>query len=228
VLLPAIPGSAAGESALARALAASRPVLAIDLPGFGISALAEPFDATAVAAFIRSTLTKLGVGEFEVVAVGESGAIGMMLEAERTVLVDPVPDDARAPLAPAMVDVTPRPDGTHLLAAWHQLRDMALWRPWTARDPAFAIPFGPDPDVPRLEAILTDWMRGGTRGRATLAAALAPALAVLLDARPPGLVVTPGHPWSRAHTELCRAVLEATPDARARASAILELLDAPA
>jgi pimeloyl-ACP methyl ester carboxylesterase len=224
VLLPGIPGSATGESALARALAASRPVLAIDVPGFGISTLAEPFDATAVAAFIRSVLAEVDIEKFDVVAVGESGAIGLALEAERTVLVDPVPDEARVALAEAMVDVTPRSDGTHLLAAWHQLRDMALWRPWTARDPACAIRFGHDPDVPRLEAIMTDWMRGGTQGRATLAAALAPSLSDLLRGQDARLVVTPDHPWSRAFTRSRHA----NPDARSRACAILELLDAPA
>jgi hypothetical protein len=111
-----------------------------------------------------------------------------------------VADADRDALAARMADVTPRGDGAHLLAAWHQLRDSCLWRPWFATDPAHALANGPDPDVPRLHAILTDWMRGGAEGRRTLQAAMAIPL-------PPG-------------TE----TIAPPPDRHARAAAILHSL----
>jgi pimeloyl-ACP methyl ester carboxylesterase len=183
VLLPGIPGSARGEAALIRALATARPVYAVDLPGFGVSTLNAAPDAEAIAQAIAEALRQAGVGDHDIVALAESGSIACLLRAGQPgglVLVDPVPDSDRAAMAARMADVTPRGDGAHLLAAWHQLRDTCLWRPWFATDPAHALPNGTDPDVPRLHAILTDWMRGGTEGRRTLEAAMAVPLSAVL------------------------------------------------
>jgi pimeloyl-ACP methyl ester carboxylesterase len=210
VLLPPIPGSARGLDGLARALGHARPVIALDLPGFGASAVEGP-----VVPALRAALAALGVAGFDTVALGESAAFALDL-ATAPVLLDPVPETARAALREAMVDVTPRIDGTHLLAAWHQLRDMALWRPWIARDPAHALDIGTDPDLPMLQAVMTDWMRGGAAGRATLGEALAAPLALPATAR---LVTTPGHPWAAA-----AAGTPVSGDHRARAEAILRLL----
>lgn len=114
-----------------------------------------------------------------------------------------------------MVDVTARPDGGHLLAAWHQLRDARLWRPWFLRDPAHAIACGTDADASSLHATLTDWMRGGTAGHATLRAVLGPPLAGLIP-RDAVVITAPGHPWAGGR-ELDGAL-------RTRAAAILDAL----
>ncbi len=225
VLLPGIPGSARGEDALARAL--GRRVLAVDLPGIAGSVLPGDADAAAIAASIHAAVLQLGIAACDVVGLGESAAIAGMVR-ERCggglVLVDPVPDADRAAMIEHMTDVTPRREGGHLLAAWHQLRDAGLWRPWFRTDPAHAIPNGSDPDVPRLQDILTDWMRGGNQIKATLAAALAPPLP---DAP---LVLLPHHPWSALHLARSAArglrAREVADDRHARAAAILGLLDA--
>lgn len=188
-LLPPIPGSARGQAGLARALADSRPVIALDLPGFGASLLAGTPDAAAIAAALLAALRAAGADAFDVVAMGESGAIGAALAraapGAALVLVDPVPDADRAATLDHVVDTSPRIDGSHLLAAWHQLRDASLWRPWFQRDPAHAIDAGLDPDVLALQAVLADWMRGGPAARQTLAAAMA-------DAPGDAPVITPG------------------------------------
>lgn len=228
VLLPPLPGSARGQAGLARALAAARPVIAMDLPGFGTSAVRDARDADGIAAALRAALVSAGVEVWDVVALGEFGSIGAALASRlagaRLVLVDAVADAAREALCDHMVDVAPRIDGSHLLAAWHQLRDTALWRPWFERTPTHAIDAGLDPDTPALHAVLTDWMRGGTSGRETLAAAMARPLAGKLPAST-ALVATQGHPWNEALGQLRLPAQHAGPDRRARAAAIQQALN---
>ena len=209
VLLPPIPGSARALAPLAMALAETMAVIVVDLPGFGASSLPDARTPLAIAQAVGAALP--GRPDL-VVTIGESGAIGAALAASgggRLVLVDPVPDVARAGLLEHFADVAPRPEGGHLLAAWHQLRDATLWRPWHETTPAHAIDAGRDPDVDGMQTVLTDWMRGGTAGRATLAAAFA------ADLRPPAgttLLLRPDHPWSAALAPLGRpAPLPAPP-----------------
>jgi pimeloyl-ACP methyl ester carboxylesterase len=227
VVLPPIPGSARGEAALARALGRSRPVITVDLPGFGASAMPQGGDAAEIAATLLAMLRQTGVTGFDIVACGESGAFGAALgglaPGARLVLLDPVPDAMGDAMVRHMADVAPRSDGAHLLAAWHQLRDRCLWRPWFETTPAHAIPFGHDPDVARLQAVLVDWLRGGTAGRGTLAAAMAAPLPLPGLAGRVAAVVLPDHPWSAAWDVPTHAV---GPDRLERAQAVLQALAA--
>jgi pimeloyl-ACP methyl ester carboxylesterase len=228
VLLPPLPGSARGQAGLARSLSTQRPVIAMDLPGFGASALRGTPDLDCIAGALHAALVSAGTEDCDVAALGESGAIGAALASRlsdaRLVLIDPVPDEARDVVCHQMVDIAPRIDGSHLLTAWHQLRDASLWRPWFERTPDHAIEAGADPDTPALHAVLTDWMRGGTSGRATLAAAMAHPLAGRLPAST-ALVATPGHPWTEALAPLRLSTHRAAPDRHARAAAIQHALD---
>jgi len=208
VLLPRIPGSARGEARLIRALGRDFAVFAIDPPGFGSSSLSGQPDLAAIVAALFAALTELGIDDFDIAAVGESAALGCALASlaphARVISLDPVPDVARIEHAQQMSDVTPRRDGSHLLAAWHQLRDSRLWRPWYDAQPRQAVNCGTDPDVESLQAVLTDWMRGGAQGAATLAAVLAPPLAnqmAPLKGRA-SLIILPEHPWSKEWTAL--------------------------
>lgn len=234
VLLPEIPGAAAGSETLACALGASRRVLTVDPPGFGASSgVGEGASADDVAAPIAAALASLGLGAFDLVALGESAGVGARLAAMSPnarcfIAVAPVPEDeeVRRRLVEATADPIPRLDGGHLLAAWHQLRDRTLWRPWTDRRPETARTFGTDPDPTRLQAILTEWMRGGPgAGRATLAAALAeplePALAAL-EADKAVVMDDPAHPWggaARALADRVGARFVSAPDAEPEALA---------
>lgn len=224
VLLPPIPGSARALTGLARALAGSRPVIALDLPGFGASVLPAAHDAAAIAAGLHAALQAIGVEAFDVVALAESGSIGAALAqlslGATLVLADPVPDALRADHLAHMADTAPRIDGTHLLAAWHQLRDASLWRPWFQRDPAHAIDAGVDPDVASLQSALTDWMRGGPAARDTLAAAMASPLAGTRAV----MVAAAGHPLTTAFD---LPLEPAGPGRRERARAILRAIARP-
>jgi pimeloyl-ACP methyl ester carboxylesterase len=234
VLLPGIPGSARGEAALIRALGRHFAVCAIDLPGFGASHLAGHPDASAIANAVQYALRELDIDDFDAVAVGESASVACALAAlaprARLALLDPVPDAVRSELASHMTDVTPCRDGSHLLAAWHQLRDAKLWRPWYDGRPERALDCGTDPDVESLQATLTDWMRGGTACAATIAAALAPSLAVLIA--PLGTraaaILLPDHAWSKLTADFGKqtalSLVYASDDPGDRARAICNAL----
>ncbi len=102
VVLAAIPGSAAGSAGLARAVAASRPVICLDLPGIGASTL-EEIDLPGIVQALRSGLDRMGVTSADILACEESGAIGCALArtlpGARLVLLNPVADTSRAALA---------------------------------------------------------------------------------------------------------------------------------
>jgi pimeloyl-ACP methyl ester carboxylesterase len=230
VVLPGIPGSARGEVGLARALASSRPVCVVDLPGFGASSLPGAQSVGDIADAIAAALEMCGITEWDLVALGESDAIAGALRERhpgRLVLVDPIPQADRAGIASHMTDIAPSFGGGHLLAAWHQLRNATRWRPWFQTDPAHAIPNGTDPDVGRMHAILTDWMRGGTAGRRTLEIAMQAPMPEIAAS----LLLSPDHPWSTTHAALAEIhgwpVAHAADDRRARAAAILALLQTP-
>jgi pimeloyl-ACP methyl ester carboxylesterase len=212
VVLPGLPGAAAGTDALARRLSPGRRVVALDLPGIGVSAPLAEATLPALVSALRGGIDAAGIDRFEVLAIGESCAAGAALAAAlgprvgALALVDPVPDGAAEVLRTAFPDVAPRRDGTHLLAAWHTLRDRELWCPWTDTTPAAARDFGTDPDVPSLHAVFTEWMRGGTASRRTLDAALSVPLGAVLG--PVASLTTihadPSHPWSAAARDLVR------------------------
>ena len=234
VLLPGIPGSARGEGPLIRALGRHFAVCAIDLPGFGASHFAGHPDVNTIAKAAQYALGELDIDDFDVVAVGESASVACALAAlvprARLALLDPVPDAVRGELARHMTDVTPRRDGSHLLAAWHQLRDAKLWRPWYDGRPEQALNCRTDPDVESLQATLTDWMRGGTGGAVTIAAAMAPSLAELIG--PLGTrasaILLPGHAWSKLTADFCKqtvlSLLYASDNPADRARAICKAL----
>jgi pimeloyl-ACP methyl ester carboxylesterase len=206
ILLSDVPGSAKGSAALAQALGRDGPVHAIDLPGFGASSLPSARSASDIARAVREALAIVGVDHAEIVACGASASVGCALaDLGRVVLIDPVPDGARAGLLEAFTDVAPREDGSHLLGAWHQLRDDTLWQPWFQRDPAHARNVGTDPDVARLQAVLTDWMRGGLAGKATLAAVLAEPLEGRVPAGACAIVVAE-HPRAAQSSAFARTI----------------------
>ena len=214
LLLPPIPGAAIGVDAEARILSDTHRVFAVDLPGIGVSSPAAGIEA--IAALLQVLASALQIDVAKVVAMGESCSIGValaqLMPAAEVTLVDPIPDDTalRTQLVREMADVAPRLDGRHLHAAWHQLRDRSLWRPWIQRDPDHAIDMGTDPAPDILQDVLTEWLRGGAASRQLLASALAEPLQHRLTAlgQRARIIALDGHPWrepSRALAETCKA-----------------------
>jgi pimeloyl-ACP methyl ester carboxylesterase len=147
VLAPHVPGSSALYEALLREL--GMPVLAFDPPGHGESEAradgAQSPEAWAEA--LWGVCDALGIGSAHL--MGHNGGAATVVAAAgthpgrvRSLILDApiaLPAALRAELAPRWApDATPVWDGTHLLRLWHMRRDMALWFPWWARDPAHA------------------------------------------------------------------------------------------
>ena len=116
------------------------PLAVLDPDGCGESDPQLPASASLAdhANRLASAIDALGFDAFELTGHGAGAGLAVELALQRPGRVrrlhlagDPPPDAAtRAALsAGENRDFTPRADGTHLLAAWYQLRDRRLWLP---------------------------------------------------------------------------------------------------
>ena len=183
-------------------LGVNRLVLAPDIAGAGDSdALpTEESDLERFAADVRDVLRAEGVKEFDV--YGESGGASLALELARQtgapmgrlVLSSPeLPDDATKVEMTTRVapEIEARWDGSHLLTAWHILRDSKLFWPWYQRSTKGVRDIEPLIEPVALQRQLLAWLKGrltyGNYVRAALAADPS-ALSSAVDV--PTLVVT--------------------------------------
>lgn len=151
LVLHRLPGSSRLHDAMVAGLGRTRPVFAIDLPGQGESTpmpQGDPISGWAAAAL--AAMDALGLPRAEV--FGQNGGAAIAVELARLApdrvaalaLDAPValPAWERGPLAErwiaALGPTEPCRDGSHLLRAWHMLRDHELWWPWFERDPGHA------------------------------------------------------------------------------------------
>jgi pimeloyl-ACP methyl ester carboxylesterase len=127
-------------------------VYAPDLPGHGDSDAAPAGPPIAAAAqSLRQTLDALGLGQVDLLTMGDGAAVGVAFAAEEPgriaslTLCDyvPTPPDRRDACAVGLApDLTPDWAGGHLLTAWHAARDRDLFRPWFDKSIPAAIPGG--------------------------------------------------------------------------------------
>ncbi len=124
-----------------------RPIVAIDLPGTGGSREAG-IDAPpeTLAAAIRA----LGLADAVIVGQGASatlaGALTRHVPGAHPVALDGT--DEPEPI----LDLAPRLDGGHLLAAWWRERDRRAWSPWWRRTPDHALSHPSGHDLDALQA----------------------------------------------------------------------------
>jgi pimeloyl-ACP methyl ester carboxylesterase len=185
LLLHDAPGSSASLRPLAATMAGDRATIAPDLPGLGEShPLPYPSLGSYVTALVE-VLESLGCGCVDVFAEGLGTCFAIALAAHHPSLVRRVALDGlplvrsrdRAPVTrhycPSLV---PDRHGTHLLHAWHQLRDAEASWPWFDRSATAVRRRAPDLDGDRLQARLADMMKQlpsyGDAARAALQAAV--------------------------------------------------------
>jgi len=145
LLLHSATGSAATMRAIAEGAAASRPVLALSLPGHGES---EPFAAgtgvsiEAYAAAAAAALDAAGLTSVDVAGERLGALVGLALRTAHPRRVNDVTYTGRlAPVRALAVpysdeiapSLAPEVDGTHLMRTWYMMRDAALWYPWNRR-----------------------------------------------------------------------------------------------
>ncbi len=141
VLLHASPGTWRPLRALAEELARRFAVYALDTPGHGGSdplPVAEPAMADYADA-LDETLAALGLDRVHLYGTHTGAKIALTLAVTRpdrvaSLVLDGLgvstPEERADQLANYLPPVVPRGDGTHLVAAWHQVRNMFLFWPW--------------------------------------------------------------------------------------------------
>ncbi|MFG1943646.1 alpha/beta hydrolase [Nonomuraea sp. NPDC048826] len=141
VLLHASPADWRSVRDLAAELARSFSVYALDTPGHGGSdplPVADP-GMNDYGAALGETLTALGLSRAHLYGTHTGAKIALALAAERPELVASLvldgvgvstPEERADQLAHYLPPVMPRSDGGHLVAVWHQVRNMFLYWPW--------------------------------------------------------------------------------------------------
>jgi pimeloyl-ACP methyl ester carboxylesterase len=161
VLLHDLPGAARGLDRLARAELGRRPVIAPDLPGCGDSPVWDGVStASDVAGLLVDVLDRLGIGQAEVRGFGAGSVVAAALAAlapQR--FSNPHGVDAPGPLAASTVDVTPRPEGGHLMAAWYHARDEHILGPLWTRRSGDRHDCGDELDLPTIHQRAVDVLR---------------------------------------------------------------------
>jgi pimeloyl-ACP methyl ester carboxylesterase len=176
-----LPGGAGGEGRWLEALAARRPVLAIDLPGCGCSDPIEHTSFDGHVAWLADVLGALQLAPADIVADGASSAFAMGLAASRPDLVAAVVADGAPMVSPdlrarwlAETDAALEPErsGAHWLRAWHLLRDREAQYPWWDGSAAAIRHREPDIRPERLRQSTLDMLRQPGTWSTALRAAL--------------------------------------------------------
>lgn len=123
-------------------LAADRPVIALDLPGNGESDNvlgAGEIGAADYARAVIDALDALGIDAVDAIGRYSGGPVAMEMAFARPQLVRHVviaavaiypPDEVDALMRHYTPSVRPQRDGSHLLLAWHNMKNQALFWPW--------------------------------------------------------------------------------------------------
>ncbi len=144
VVLHDLPGAAGLHAPWLEAMAAHRPVLALELGGNGHSDSASA-GVAQWADEVEDLLDAAGIGRVCIHAIGTSAAVGVEFALRRPQRVAGLLLQSPPLVAPGWAekvdfapDIAPVRDGGHLLRLWHHLRDQELWFPWFETVPACA------------------------------------------------------------------------------------------
>ena len=200
VLLHDSASSSALLEPLIGALAATRPVYAIDLPGNGETRWTRPGLPTIddLAAVLRAVLAALHLKAFDLHGIGAGAAVAATFAARgagglRKLVLQGLllPDDALAGELRAQygAPLVMQQDGSHLPALWHMLRDHQLFWPWYRRTAGAVRRIEPDLDAAAVHNRLVEVLKNPVHWHGlALAAFAAPLRQTLPRLRQPVLV----------------------------------------
>jgi len=185
LLLHDVPGGACSMDDLASAFDGDRPTIAPDLPGLGEShPLPYPSLGSYVTALVEM-LEDLDCGQVDVYAEGLGATFAIALAAHhpqviRRLALDGLPmvrsRDRRRHARHYSPPLAPDRHGSHLVRAWHQLRDAEATWPWFDRAASAVRKRDPDLDAGRLQARFVEMIKQlpsyGDPARAALDAAV--------------------------------------------------------
>lgn len=207
-------GSSAREfDVVMGSLAGSRPVLAPDLPGHGVSDSLNVSTPNETAALVRQILKQYNLGSVDVIAQGASAAAALALdelvpgEIASLVLCDPRAvaaeevGDIHRHLPP---DLAPDTAGTYLFRAWSYLKDRDLYSPWNDRSASAATPLVQPRRTVALQRRLIDLLKSRDVLPMQFEAALQAAPWERIASSRAKIVATKGHP---AQSRLADSVL---------------------
>jgi pimeloyl-ACP methyl ester carboxylesterase len=135
-------GSHALVLSFTRRLVGSRPVIALDMPGNGESDNTIGTQDITPADYARAVLEaidSLGLDEVDLIGRYSGGPVAMEMAFARPRLVKHIvqaaidlydPADVTDVLANYMPDMSPVRDGAHLVLAWYNMKNQALFWPW--------------------------------------------------------------------------------------------------
>ncbi|MEM9684694.1 MAG: alpha/beta fold hydrolase, partial [Pseudomonadota bacterium] len=159
LLLHRTPGHGGELDDQVKRLARSRTVIAPDLPGSGNSDGLDGMNAASVIDWVECLLSALDIDECDVAGEYTGGSFALQLAAlgnvkAKTVTLAQMSRHVTeaAPKMPPLPDLTPRWDGTHLMAAWYWARDSILYKDWCDRRVDAAWPVIYDTDIGLLHA----------------------------------------------------------------------------
>lgn len=208
-------------------LVGSRPLIAPDLPGHGLSDDTTGTTPDEAADALTGLLSALGIGEADLLAEGASAAAALALAARRRglhvrlcnprALAQAELPGVAAHLPP---DLSADSAGSHLLRAWGYLKDRELYSPWRERTAACAVHGLPPPRPTQLQRALIDLLRARPVFAAQLQAALQAAPWERLAASGAPVAAIAHHP---AHRHL-PGVATLPPEASGQSTALRPLL----
>ena len=154
---------------LASSCPAGQALLACDLPGHGESDPVVSHQVSRLeqhASVVSTLLDRLDLRTCRIIGFGYGGLVGIELAlrdvriaALATKDVSINKQDARWDPTSWMSDLAPRWHGGHLLAAWHMMRDMTLFRPWFERTQAGIIEGAGAPDPQEINQLVLSLLR---------------------------------------------------------------------
>jgi len=171
-------GSVATVEPVIRSVVGRRTVLAFDLPGAGESedTLAkENLEIDHYAEVIRTILNTFGLIQVDFFGLRGGGFVGLDLALKDKSLVRRLimaslsqhdGDDLAQMEANVAPDLSPQWHGGHLLQAWHQVRDQALYYPWFDRTRTHVVKREPQLDVNALHTRTCSLLKAGDNYRA--------------------------------------------------------------
>lgn len=199
LMLHDAPGSSARLEPLARALATDRVVVVPDLPGVGESSALPEADMAGLSSVLIAIAGQLGWGEFDLYAEHLSARLAIDLAARapgtcRRLVLDgsilPGARERRRLWREYCPRLQPVRDGSHLLQAWHLLRDMEFSWPWFERAATAARRADPSNSAAQLHAMTVDILKQpGNYGDVALAALEFPLRERLRDVTQPVLLL---------------------------------------